>query len=312
MLEMRNICEKFFCFWKDWCKRSSESLVSIESSKLLIEKQKESEQYSNITPSQQIENTTLKEKKEIEMSTALPLEEEKEEQIFPQKYLNITETSPNFKFNFTKEKMKSFIEELINDKKSFTPLINKNGFDIYVNESGSIFSSNYPMIKMYYTIPKSSFTRKDVNVKLIDEYMNDPEKRLSFDKTIRTYKIIERINNEVYLLHYICRSPMLFVSERDVVDKRFDFYDGDIYYDFSSSTNDDLIPLDEGIVRITDHCSVCKIYEENDEFKIISITQVDTKFNLPPAVMNTQLPTRYKEWYDALVKQINNDDKNKA
>ena len=309
MLEMRNICEKFFCFWKDWCKRSSESLVSIESSKLLIEKQKESEQYSNITPSQQIENTTLKEKKEIEMSTALPLEEEKEEQIFPQKYLNITETSPNFKFNFTKEKMKSFIEELINDKKSFTPLINKNGFDIYVNESGSIFSSNYPMIKMYYTIPKSSFTRKDVNVKLIDEYMNDPEKRLSFDKTIRTYKIIERINKEVYLLHYICRSPMLFVSERDVVDKRFDFYDGDIYYDFSSSTNDDLIPLDEGIVRITDHCSVCKIYEENDEFKIISITQVDTKFNLPPAVMSTQLPTKYKEWYDALVNQINNDAK---
>ena len=303
---MRNICQKFFCFWKDWCKRSSESLVSIESSKL-IEKNKEIEQYSNITPSQQIENTTLKEKVEIEMSTALPLEEE--DAIFPKRYLNTNETSPNFKFNFTKEKMKEFIEELINDKKSFKPLINKNGFDIYVNESGSIFSSQYPMIKMYYAIPKSSFTRENVNVKLIDEYMNDPEKRLSFDKTIRTYKIIERINKEVYLLHYICRSPMLFVSERDVVDKRYDFYEGDIYYDFSSSTNDDLITLDEGIVRITDHCSVCKIYEENDEFKIISITQVDTKFNLPPAVMSTQLPTKYKEWYDALVNQINNDAK---
>ena len=308
MFEMKDICERFFCFWRDWCKKSSESLVSIESSKLL-EKEKEKEQYSNINSTQQIENTTFRAQSEIEMSTALPLEEDS---IFPSRYLNTAELSPNFKFNFTKEKMKSFIEELINDKKSFTPLINKNGFDIYVNESGSIFSSNYPMIKMYYSIPKSNFTRKDVNVKLIDEYMNDPEKRLSFDKTIRTYKIIERINNEVYLLHYICRSPMLFVSERDVVDKRFDFYDGDIYYDFSSSTNDDLIPLDEGIVRITDHCSVCKIYEENDEFKIISITQVDTKFNLPPAVMNTQLPTRYKEWYDALVKQINNDDKNKA
>ena len=51
------------------------------------------------------------------------------------------------------------------------------------------------------------------------------------------------------------------------------------------------------------------MYEENDEFNIISITQVDTKFNLPPAVMNSQLPTRYKEWYDALVNQINNDAK---
>jgi len=305
MFEMKDLCERFFCFWRNWCKRPKESLVSIESSKL-IENQKEAEQYSNITASQQIENTTFNEKKEIEMSTALPLEEENT--IFPQKYMNLTETSPDFKSIFTKEKMIKFIEELVNDKTSFTPLINKNGFDIYIKESGSIFSSQFPMIKMNYKIPKSSFTRQNVTVKLIDEYMNDPEKRLKFDNTIRAYKIIERINKEVYLLHYICKSPMIFVSERDVVDKRYDFYEGDVYYDFSSSTKDDLIPLDENIVRITDHCSVCKIFEDNDGFNIVSITQVDTKFNMPPAVMKTQLPTRYKEWYDALVNEINKEE----
>ena len=305
MFEMKDLCERFFCFWRNWCKRPKESLVSIESSKL-IENQKEAEQYSNITSSQQIENTTFNEKKEIEMSTALPLEEDNT--IFPQKYMNLTETSAEFKSIFTKEKMIKFIEELINDKTSFTPLINKNGFDIYIKETGSIFSSQFPMIKMYYKIPKSSFTRKNVTVKLIDEYMNDPEKRLKFDNSIRAYKIIERINKEVYLLHYICKSPMIFVSERDVVDKRYDFYEGDVSYDFSSSTKDDLIPLDENIVRITDHCSVCKIFEDNDGFNIISITQVDTKFNLPPTVMNSQLPTRYKEWYDALVNEINKEE----
>ena len=305
MFEMKDLCERFFCFWRNWCKRPKESLVSIESSKL-IDNQKEAEQYSTITSSQQIENTNFNEKKEIEMSTALPLEEENS--IFPQKYMNLTETSPDFKSIFTKEKMIKFIEELVNDKTSFTPLINKNGFDIYIKESGSIFSSQFPMIKMYYKIPKSSFTRQNVTVKLIDEYMNDPEKRLKFDNTIRAYKIIERINKEVYLLHYICKSPMIFVSERDVVDKRYDFYEGDVYYDFSSSTKDDLIPLDENIVRITDHCSVCKIFEDNDGFNIVSITQVDTKFNMPPAVMKTQLPTRYKEWYDALVNEINKEE----
>ena len=140
MFEMKNLCEKFFCFWRNWCKRPKESLVSIESSKLL-ENQKEAEHYSNITSSpQQIENTTFKEKKEIEMSTALPLEEDTNT-IFPQKYMNNTETSPNFKSIFTREKMINFIEELINDKTTFTPLINKNGFDIYIRESGSIFFS---------------------------------------------------------------------------------------------------------------------------------------------------------------------------
>ena len=305
MFEMKDLCERFFCFWRNWCKRPKESLVSIESSKL-IENQKETEQYSNIIPSQQIENTTFNEKKEIEMSTALPLEEDNT--IFPQKYMNLTESSPNFKSIFTKEKMINFIEELINDKTSFTPLVNQNGFDIYIKESGSIFSSQYPMIKMYYKIPKSAFTRPNVTVKLIDEYMNNPEKRLKFDNTIRAYKIIERINKEVYLLHYICKSPMFFVSERDVVDKRYDFYEGDVYYDFSSSTKDDLIPSDENIVRITDHCSICKIFEDNEGFNIISITQVDTKVSLPPAVINSQLPSRYKSWYDALVNEINNDE----
>ena len=245
MFEMKDLCERFFCFWRNWCKRPKESLVSIESSKL-IDNQKEAEQYSTITSSQQIENTNFNEKKEIEMSTALPLEEENS--IFPQKYMNLTETSPDFKSIFTKEKMIKFIEDLINDKTSFTPLINKNGFDIYIKESGSIFSSQFPMIKMYYKIPKSSFTRQNATVKLIDEYMNDPETRLKFDNTIRAYKIIERVNTEVYLLHYICKSPMIFVSERDVVDKRYDFYEGEVYYDFSSSTKDDLIPLDENIV----------------------------------------------------------------
>ena len=305
MFEMKDLCERFFCFWRNWCKRPKESLVSIESSKL-IDNQKETEQYSNIIPSQQIENTTFNEKKEIEMSTALPLEEDNT--IFPQKYMNLIESSPNFKSIFTKEKMINFIEELINDKTSFTPLVNQNGFDIYIKESGSIFSSQYPMIKMYYKIPKSAFTRPNVTVKLIDEYMNEPEKRLKFDSTIRAYKIIERINKEVYLLHYICKSPMFFVSERDVVDKRYDFYEGDVYYDFSSSTKDDLIPLDENIVRITDHCSVCKMFEDNDGFNIIAITQVDTKVSLPPAVINSQLPSRYKTWYDALINEINNDE----
>ena len=89
MFEMKDLCERFFCFWRNWCKRPKESLVSIESSKL-IDNQKEAEQYSTITSSQQIENTNFNEKKEIEMSTALPLEEENS--IFPQKYMNLTET----------------------------------------------------------------------------------------------------------------------------------------------------------------------------------------------------------------------------
>ena len=294
---MKEICEKIFCFWKKWCKKKDNSYVSIESSKLISSEKKE-DNYSNITHIQQIENTSFKEKKkEIEMSTALPIEEDL---IFPLKYLNDTETNPNFTFEFSKEKIIAFIEEQINDDKSFISLVNKDGFDIYIKNSGSIFCSEFPMIKMFYKIPKSVFTREGVTVKIIDEYMNIPEKRLKWDKSIKDYKIVERHNEEVYILYYLCKSPMLFVSERDVVDKRYDFYVNDIYYDFSSSTKNDIYPVEDDIVRITDHCSVCKIFEENDYFNIISITQVDTKFNVPPAMLSVQLPIKYKDWYDSL------------
>ena len=299
---MKVICENIFCFWRKWCKKKNDALVIIESTKML-ESHKEQENYSTITSSQQIENSTLNpQNKEMEMSTALPIAEDI---IFPLNYLNSTETDQSFKFEFTRENIISFIEEQINDNNSFRSLVNKNDFDIYIRESGSIFSSEFPMIKMFYKIPKSTFTRSGVTVKLIDDYMNDPEKRLKWDKTIRHYKIVERQNNEVYLLHYIIKSPMLFVSERDIIDKRFDFYQNDIYYDFSSSVKDDLIPIEEGVMRIMDHCSVCKIYEENDFFNIISITQVDSKFNVPPAMLSVQLPIKYKDWYDAMINEIN-------
>ena len=300
---MKEICENIFCFWRKWFPKNIDSLVSIETTKLLLNKKKQ-ENYSNVKSNQQIKSTSYNgQKTEMSiMNTALTIEEDI---VFPLKYLNNFETSSSFHFDFTKEKILSFIEEQINDNIKFISLVNKNGFDIYIKESGSIFNSEFPMIKMFYKLPKSSFTRSGITVKLLDEYMNIPEKRLKWDKSIREYKIVEKQNNEVYLLHYICKSPMLFVSERDIVDKRYDFYINGIYYDFSSSVKNDLIPIEEDVMRITDHCSVCKIYEENDYFNIISITQVDTKFNVPPAMLSVQLPIKYKDWYDSMINEIN-------
>ena len=245
--------------------------------------------------------------KDSDSNTKLSIVEE--EIIFPSKYLNSTESDPNFKFEFTKKKLIEFFESEIKDTTHYKPLVNKNGFDIYIKESGSIFSSEFPMIKMFYKIPKSKFIKKDVNVKLIEQYMNVPEKRLSWDSAIRDYKIIERDKEkeEIYVAHYICKSPIMFVSERDVVDKRYDFYENDIYYDFSSSVKDDFIPLEENIVRMTDHCSLYKMYEEKDEFNFVSITQMDTKYKLPNAMLSYQLPLNYKKWYDSLINAINEE-----
>ena len=77
------------------------------------------------------------------------------------------------------------------------------------------------------------------------------------------------------------------------------------YYDFSSSVNENYIPLEENIVRMMDHCCVYKMYEEKEEINFISITQVDTKYNLPNAMLSYQLPINYKKWYDSLINSLN-------
>ena len=304
---MKDLCEKICCFWKKWCKetKSDSSRVEIESSsKMILNLKKNDVVYSKLSTPSPDEKNVYK-FKESESSTILTIEEI----IFPKKYLNNTESNPAFNFEFTKEKIISYIEDEVKLNNGYVNLVNKNGFDIYIRESGSIFNTEFPMIKMYYKIPKSMFIKKDINVKIIAQYMNEPEKRLKWDKSIREYKIIERQNSEVYLLYYICKSPMIFVSERDIIDKRYDFYVNDIYYDFSSSVNDSFVPIEEDIVRMTDHCSVCKIYEKDNNFNIISITQVDSQYSIPNAMLTVQLPIKYKEWYDALISAINEEYK---
>ena len=304
---MKDLCEKLFCFWKKWCKETkskSSKVATIESSKMIINLKQNTIPYSKISTPSPDEKNVFK-FKESESSSILTIEEI----IFPQKYLNKVESNSTFNFEFTKEKILSFIEDEIKNNNGYVNLVNKNGFDIYIKESGSFFNNEFPMFKMYYKIPKSIFNKKDINIKIIAQYMNEPEKRLKWDKSIKEYKIIERQNNEVYLLYYICKSPMIFVSERDMIEKRYDFYINDIYYDFSSSVNNDFVPINEDIVRMTDHCSVCKIYEEDNNFNIISITQIDSQYSIPNAILSIQLPIKYKEWYDSLINAINEENK---
>ena len=75
------------------------------------------------------------------------------------------------------------------------------------------------------------------------------------DIQFKLYEVIEgsEEGKEVKcILHNWIKSPTFFVSERDVVDKRYDFFHKGRFYSFESSVNDDYIPLEENVVRISD------------------------------------------------------------
>jgi hypothetical protein len=280
---MKEICETLFCFWLK-CFKFGTKKVQVEYTKMLPKvHERKTIKTEFFTPLEK-NNSPLRFKETDELATKLIVEEEI---IFPTKYLNLYESDFNFKFEFTKKNIINFIETEINDKTEYKPLVNKEGFDIYIKESGSIFSSEIPMIKMFYKLPKTKFKKNDTNVKLLEQYMDIPAKRLSWDSSIKEYKIIEKNKSkeEIYLLYTIYKSPIIFVSERDIIEKRYDFFENGIYYDFASSVKDDYAPINENIVRITNHCSMYKMYEEGENFNFISISQIDTKYKLPKFIL---------------------------
>ena len=102
---MKELCETIFCFWRKCCKQTNTKIVPIESGTMINKNKDQQTLYSKLVSPNLNEKNVFK-FKEAEMSTALTIEEV----IFPLKYLNITEANPSFNFDFTKDKIISFIE----------------------------------------------------------------------------------------------------------------------------------------------------------------------------------------------------------
>ena len=109
------------------------------------------------------------------------------------------------------------------------------------------------------------------------------------------------------LVHNWMKSPMFLVSERDSIEKRFEFCNEGKYYIFESSVNDDYYPLDEDVVRITNFIFIQVIYEENDNIDIEGLTQVDHKVNLPMTVLIPTIPGKTLDYLNGLQGGINKD-----
>lgn len=67
-----------------------------------------------------------------------------------------------------------------------------------------------------------------------------PELRLKWDEGFKEFVKLEG-NEEVYAVKSWFKSPMFIVSERDVVDKRIEFFKDSVYYNFASSLDDKVI-----------------------------------------------------------------------
>ncbi len=110
------------------------------------------------------------------------------------------------------------------------------GLDLKIRKSGSQLNKSIYIVKGVYKVAKKEFT-EGITIEYMSELIYVPELRESWDESYKQFKKLEG-NSEVYATRSWLKSPLFIISERDVIEKRIDFFKGSTYYNFASSLDD--------------------------------------------------------------------------
>ena len=212
--------------------------------------------------------------------------------------------------NFTKSKIIEIINNEFADNKasSYKQFYNQNGLHLSSNSNGSDLNNTIQMVKMTYTIPKQTFP-PNTTISQIADAMTNENHRLHWDTTLKEYKILSK-HNTFYILYTRMSKPMAIVSERDLLEKKTEFYHDGTYYSFCSSLINNNIKCEvDDVQRIVNYLSGFKISEDTNNFYFNSLNQIDYKMSLPQSLLNVALPNSLIRWYASLTEYLHSQYK---
>jgi hypothetical protein len=199
--------------------------------------------------------------------------------------------------------------EFNKNNSEYKEIYNKEGLFLAMKESGTVLNSIIPVIKMIYTIPKSEF-KKGTTQKNIIYTMRDPEARMKWDKKFKEFYTME--NGKLCKIVYSrMNRPIFFISERDTIEKRYEFYYNNNYYSYTSSVEDnscEKFNKIEDVERLINYFSTYTIEEDDNNFYFKTLNQLDYKMNTPNQLLGVTLPTNLKDWYKKLRESVNNSE----
>lgn len=222
--------------------------------------------------------------------------------IFPSKTYRKDENDVGL--NLTKEKILDIIYYEFLESEDYKIFYNKEHL-ILSSKDSSFLTKNFPLIKMEYKIPKKEFD-KDIGIEDIVNTLKDFKNRILWDENIKEMEIMEEFDNS-FIIHTSYNKPIFFISERDIIEKKVDFYFNNKYYSYSSSVSDELnekYKENEDVIRILNYISVYIIEEDEENFYFKSLNQLDYKMNIPNTLMNITLPMKILNWYKKLEKAV--------
>ena len=92
-----------------------------------------------------------------------------------------------------------------------------------------------------------------------------------------------------------------------MIEKRYEWNDNNVYYNFASSIPDDIYPPLEDPVRVLSYIAINILWEDESNFYFDSINQYDIKMNIPQAMMLLSFPMKMKDFINKLVEFVKNE-----
>lgn len=265
-----------------------------------------------------IPNQDIEKNSNLTIDNEIPKKKKKIYEITYEKYLNPSiDNTELFNINWYREGEYEIMEyskrSIIalhdyifeDEKKIFREFYNKENIILSINESGSIFSEK-AVIRMYYKFEKNKLPN-NTSIQDILEYTTYTNVRTKWDNQLKIYKVIEGDEKEKCIIQNWMKSPIFFMSERDILDKKIDFYENGILYTYESSVNDNYYEIPKDVIRITDFIFLTSITQNENEFIIRTINQVDYKMNSPNSLLCTTVSTKIPTWYQKCFEAMNKD-----
>lgn len=177
-----------------------------------------------------------------------------------------------------------YIEELENTR-TWESVKDSSWFKIQ-KIKGTKYDDYFPVSKIWFSLDER------VDLSIILEYLNNPEKRLSWDKNFKIYEVIDGTFQTNYVIYYLAS---LLAYKGDYIEKRVCATHNDTVVIVYYSVENEKRPAQKGVSRGKTFIGLTRIRLVNDKIEFELFAQSDPDSSLAKLAANLGV-SKSDEW----------------
>eukprot|EP01022_Parablepharisma_sp_SALTPOND_P008321 TRINITY_DN135646_c0_g1_i1.p4 TRINITY_DN135646_c0_g1~~TRINITY_DN135646_c0_g1_i1.p4 ORF type:complete len:267 (+),score=19.06 TRINITY_DN135646_c0_g1_i1:1984-2784(+) len=193
--------------------------------------------------------------------------------------------------------MQQLVDQLLDDTEGYREV--KSNENLVVNiKSGSILDKNVIIMKGDIRLSAKYGINNVVNT------LAEPEGREKWDSSLIESHILKIYNKWLLLKRYIVKIPMIFMQNREFIEKQVVFRSREKVYMYSTSVDDSFEPIKPDLTRSRTFISANRVTKVEDRIKVESISQMDLKLPLPVALVSGKMAEGLEKYRVDLIKKL--------